>query len=70
MAAQWSWTYLDSDGAPISGADLPVTSYPSQEDAEGWLTGAWPELAQAGVDAVSLYVGDRLVYGPMSLRPQ
>ena len=69
MEPQWSWTYLDGDGAPMRGEELPTTTYPSQEDAEGWLSDAWPELAQAGVDAVSLHVGDRLVYGPMSLRP-
>jgi hypothetical protein len=29
----------------------------------------WRDLLAAGIDAVTLYEGDRLVYGPMSLHP-
>jgi hypothetical protein len=38
-----------------------------QGEAEAWLTGAYEELAAAGVHEVCLYESDRLVYGPMSL---
>lgn len=44
-------------------------SWPDQARAEEWLTGAYPDLLEAGVTAVSLYEADRLVYGPMSLEP-
>ncbi|MGC3953980.1 MAG: hypothetical protein QM804_06965 [Propionicimonas sp.] len=49
-------------------ADLSQ-SWPDQAMAEAWLTGAFPELVDAGVTALSLYEEDRLVYGPMSLEP-
>ena len=41
--------------------------FAGQDDAEAWLTATYEELADAGVDAVSLYDGETLVYGPMSL---
>lgn len=44
-------------------------AWPDQAAAEGWLTGAYPDLLEAGVTAVSLFEEDRLVYGPMSLEP-
>jgi hypothetical protein len=51
-----------------SQADLTL-EWPDQAAAEGWLTGAYLDLLDAGVTAVSLYEEDRLVYGPMSLEP-
>jgi hypothetical protein len=66
----WSWKYLKADG---SHADPPAllgeagVGFPSQSDAESWVGESWRELREAGVDAVVLYEGDRLVYGPMSL---
>jgi hypothetical protein len=41
--------------------------FAEQGEAEAWLTGAYEDLAAAGVHAVSLFESDRLVYGPMSL---
>ncbi len=52
----------------VSGADLSQT-WPDQAAAEGWLTGAYLDLLDVGVTAVSLFEEDRLVYGPMSLEP-
>jgi hypothetical protein len=52
----------------MSGATLVSTAFPSQSDAESWFGEGWPELAEAGVDAVNLYRDGELVYGPMSLR--
>ena len=54
--------------APEVPADLP-DGWPDQAAAESWLTGAYPDLLDAGITAVSLYEEDRLVYGPMSLEP-
>lgn len=68
MADAWTWTYLDADGATMSGATLVSTAFPSQSDAESWFGETWPELAEAGVDAVNLHRDGELVYGPMSLR--
>lgn len=53
---------------PDTSADLPQ-GWPDQASAEGWLTGAYLDLLDAGVTAVSLFEEDRLVYGPMSLEP-
>ena len=69
MSAPWTWTYLDADGTPLTGADLPANAFPSQGEAESWLGEFYPGLVDAGVRAVSLYEADRLVYGPMSLEP-
>lgn len=44
-------------------------AWADQGDAEAWLTGAYLDLLDAGITAVSLYEEDRLVYGPMSLEP-
>jgi len=41
--------------------------FADQGDAEAWLSAMYPDLAEAGVAAVSLYDGETLVYGPMSL---
>lgn len=43
--------------------------FDDQGQAEAWLSLNYPELAEVGVHAVSLYDGGRLVYGPMSLEP-
>lgn len=57
-----------TDGAAASfGA--PPNGFSSQADAETWLGTIWRELAADGVSAASLFEGDRLVYGPMSLEP-
>lgn len=57
-----------ADGDPgLFGA--PADGFSSQADAETWLGTVWRELAADGVTAASLFEGDRLVYGPMSLEP-
>ena len=45
------------------------TEFPTQADAETWVGEVWQDLVADGVDAVTLYEEQRLVYGPMSLRP-
>lgn len=67
----WMWVYLRADGSPVE--PLPpgavVDPFPTQSDAETWIGETWRELLDGGVDEVSLYEGDRLVYGSMSLHP-
>jgi len=68
MTDEWTWTYLDADGTAMTGEALVATGFPSQSDAESWLGEQWRELAEAGVDAVTLGHEGTVVYGPMSLR--
>jgi hypothetical protein len=63
----WHWRLEDSSGAEVSVGRLAEQQFPSQGDAESWVGEAWRELLESGVDAVTLFEGDRLVYGPMSL---
>jgi hypothetical protein len=55
-------------GQPRAGAPEPDT-FPSQAEAESFIGESWRELLDAGVEQVSLFEGDRKIYGPMSLRP-
>lgn len=56
------------DVTPQLSEDLGLwTEFDDQGSAEGWLTQTFAELSEAGVAEVSLYEGDRLIYGPMSL---
>ena len=48
-------------------ADYAGRRFASQADAESWVGEIWAELAEVGVDAVTLFEADRVVYGPMSL---
>ncbi len=60
---------MSADGGnPPPGAPEPGT-FPSQAEAETYIGESWRELLEAGVDQVSLFEGDRKVYGPMSLHP-
>jgi hypothetical protein len=68
MTSEWIWTYLDADATAMTGEKLVATGFPSQSDAESWLGEQWRELADAGVDAVTLEHEGAVVYGPMSLR--
>ena len=64
----WTWRYEKSDGSPAD--DLAASqSFPTQSDAETWIGEEWHGLLDAGVDAVTLLEGERVVYGPMSLHP-
>lgn len=68
MTDEWTWTYLDADGTAVTGEALVATGFPSQSDAESWLGEQWRDLAEAGVEAVTLTHEGTVVYGPMSLR--
>ena len=64
----WWWRATDASDAEVAIDERP--EFPTRGDAESWLGEAWEELADAGADAVTLFEGDREVYGPMSLRPE
>ena len=66
-SASWSWRMEDSSGGEVAAADVEGQEFPSQSDAESWVGEVWRDLLEAGVDAVTLFEGDRKVYGPMSL---
>ena len=59
----WSWR----DGT--NPETIHATGFPTQAEAEAWLAEDWESLFDADVASVSLYEGDRLVYGPMPLEP-
>lgn len=64
----WWWQRLDADGQPLEAVgDEQPEEFPTRGDAESWLGEMFGELAEQGVDAVTLYEGQDKVYGPMSL---
>lgn len=69
MSDVFTWRYGDETGATIPDLGLTGVAFPSQADAEGWLSDEWHTLADAGVKSVTLLNGDHEVYGPMSLSP-
>ncbi|HET8604409.1 MAG TPA: hypothetical protein VFM09_10800 [Marmoricola sp.] len=64
--APWWWQLLDADGRVVEPED-GRQEFPTRSDAESWVGEFWSELAEEGVAAVTLFEGDREVYGPMSL---
>ncbi|HET8600350.1 MAG TPA: hypothetical protein VFL99_08490 [Segeticoccus sp.] len=68
MTDSWTWTYQDANGAPMTPGGSTIAPFPTQSDAESWLGESWHELADAGVETVTLLHENEVVYGPMSLR--
>ena len=64
----WHWRLEDASGGEVT-VDEPSPRFPSQSDAESWVGEVWQDLSEQGVDQVTLFEGDREVYGPMSLHP-
>lgn len=64
----WRWRFEDSSGREVA-IDEGHPTFPSQSDAESWVGEVWSDLKDQGVDQVTLFEGDREVYGPMSLHP-
>ena len=54
-----------ADGETLTEPVSPA--HANQSDAESWVGEQWRELADAGVTQVTLFDGDRKVYGPMPL---
>lgn len=69
MSDVFTWQYGDAQGNPIPDLGLTGVAFPSQAEAEAWLSEEWHTLADAGVKSVTLLNGDHEVYGPMSLSP-
>ena len=67
QSAAWHWRLEDENGNEVSSDVEGKQGFPSQSDAESWVGEVWRDLLDDGVDAVTLFEGDRLVYGPMSL---
>jgi hypothetical protein len=66
----WWWRLEDAAGAEVEVAgDLAGQRFASQADAESWVGETFSDLAAEGVDGVTLFEGERRVYGPMSLHP-
>ena len=65
--AGWYWRLEDSSGNEVDAGTAGSHRFPSQSDAESWVGEVWRDLVEDGVDAVTLFEGDRKVYGPMSL---
>jgi hypothetical protein len=69
--SSWRWRFEDAAGREVGETDgstaSGVSGFPSQSDAESWIGEVWRELVDDGIDQVTLFEGDREVYGPMSL---
>lgn len=64
----WWWRLENAGGDEVTvEGELAGQRFASQADAESWVGEIWSDLAAEGVDAVTLFEGDRQVYGPMSL---
>ena len=66
----WSWRYETTGGSTPDGQPERSQDFPTQADAETWIGESWQELLDDGVAQVSLLEADRVVYGPMGLRPE
>ena len=66
----WHWRLQNSAGEEVSvGGDLARRRSPARPTpSPGWGSSD-AELAEQGVDSVTLVEVDRVVYGPMSLHP-
>lgn len=64
--AVWRWRLENATGEEVT-SEVGNPTFPSQSDAESWIGEVYRELAEDGVDAVTLLEGDRVVYASMSL---
>ncbi len=69
----WWWRLEDAHGVEVPSEQVPEEyadqRFASQGDAESWVGEVFGALVEHGVDQVTLFELDRLVYGPMSLHP-
>ena len=64
----WWWRLENAAGEEVEVDDEHAGQrFASQADAESWVGETWTELADEGVASVTLFEGERAVYGPMSL---
>lgn len=62
----WRWDSPQTSGA--ADTTSIAQEFPTQADAEAWLTHNYEELLDSGLSEVTLLHDDQVVYGPMSLR--
>lgn len=66
----WWWRLEDSAGGEVAvPEEYGGQRFANQGDAESWVGEVFADLTAEGVDAVTLFDGERRVYGPMSLHP-
>ncbi len=65
----WFWRLEAEDGSAIEPAD-GRQEFPTRAEAESWVGEFWADLAEEGAVAVTLFEGEREVYGPMRLDTQ
>jgi hypothetical protein len=72
MPGMWMWRYESADGTVLAAVPSAAVTdgFPTQGDAESWIGETWQVLLDGGVEQVTLLEGDRVVYGPMGLRPE
>lgn len=58
----WTWRYHETDEAPAESTKPQPEVFTSRGDAESWLGENWAELAEAGVETVTLLEEEREVY--------
>ncbi|WP_372735572.1 hypothetical protein [Nocardioides sp.] len=64
----WWWRLEGAGGAEVEvSAPHAGQRFANQADAESWVGECWPALAEEGVESVTLFEHERIVYGPMSL---
>ena len=69
-ARPFRWALLTEGGEEVAvSGELADQRFATQGDAESWVGEFYGDLADAGVDEVTLFEADRRVYGPMSLHP-
>lgn len=68
MMSSWTWVYQDATGTVVDRLE-PAPEFASQADAESWVGEYWRDLAEQGVEAVTLVHQGGTVYGPMPLQP-
>jgi hypothetical protein len=64
----WTWRFESADGTAVTPEEDGGT-FASRGDAESWVGEVFADLADQGVDQVTLLEDGRQVYGPMSLHP-
>ena len=66
----WRWRLKNAAVEQVTITwELDDATFASQADAESWVGEFYADLAEQGVDTVTLLEADRPVYGPMSLHP-
>lgn len=60
--------WVAPNGSASEAADAGLgQEFPTQADAEAWLTASYEALVDADITEVTLWADDQVVYGPMSL---